>query len=144
MNVSDRHEHFLQERYKHVLEQKRSLNDKTFLLLSVYQSIFALASGGLAYSFMNDFKDHPERKFQAVQALVLAVCGSGLFTIMLLACGLVAWLSYRREQLKIEREIFSVSLVDVKFSDVLKWYETYIILAVAVSVGGFVLFALST
>ena len=131
------------EKYRYVLEQKRSLNDKTFALLSVYQSIFGLACGGLAVIFMGDGVKNSEKKEVAIDALILAVCGVGVLTVLLLVCGIISWKRYKSQQIRIEEAVNGVKISQSSRYDLFRWYETYIIIAVIMSAGLFVAFARS-
>jgi len=126
---------FTLERYKYVLGQKKDLNEKSFKLATVYQAAVILACGA-TYKVVCDARSGVVTAQEGL-AFEWAIFGimtlASLFFALLIAGGLLSWLKYRRDEADIEFAVTGTCRPAPGRSDILRWYETYLIIgAVAV------------
>jgi len=134
-------EAFLLERYKYILEQKRSLNAATFKIVSILQLIVA-AVATANFSIIKAVQSGEIDSDAARLAVLFCFVGS-IFVI--LACllslvgGLASWLKYRRDEAAVEMQVHGAARPAPNFASIFRWYETYIILAAVVGAAGYCL-----
>lgn len=126
------------ERYKYVLQQLHTVNENVYRFLAIYQTIATVLVGAVLTLFVRyrDWHVRPHEARIGVVALLLLVSVVAAFTVLLIIIGMVAWLDYRRE----ECEITDVAVRPgyrrrPDLGNVWRWYETYIIAFIVVSMG---------
>jgi hypothetical protein len=116
------------ERYRYILDRKKSLNENTFKIVSFFQAI-ALVIGTAQFAVV-------DRLSAGSLILNLAKTGSyGLIALMILSSlasviaivgGIANWMDYRREEMAIEIDAGLPPREGPSLRNALRWYETYI------------------
>ncbi|MFE0208159.1 hypothetical protein [Streptomyces sp. NPDC058985] len=131
-----RHE-FALERYRYVLQQIQAVNENAHRFLALYQTLAtALVTAALAL-----FVGYRKWELTAATArggviglLTLATVVAA-FTSTLIVVGALAWLDYRNEECDITDEIVGPDFRKrPRPGNFLRWYETYVVLFILVSV----------
>ncbi|MBD8899023.1 hypothetical protein [Rhodanobacter sp. DHG33] len=125
---------FALERYKYVLEQKKYLNGVSFKIVSIYQAGMALLLGG-CYKIVVATRGGSlscESADLFLRGLFLLFIILTIFSILMISCGILAWLGYRRDESDLESAVGVASKPLPRFRDMFRWYETYILLVVVV------------
>lgn len=125
------------ERYKYILAQKQALNDKTFKIASFYQAFTIIIASG-QFEIVRSFrKGEIDATFSVTSSwclLSISVLVS-IISLAMMIGGICAWRSYGIE----EENLLSSSPSQLKKPSLLyrslSWYETYIILAILLTVG---------
>lgn len=132
-------ESFLIERYKYVLEQKRTLNEKTFKIVSLFQVVIAAIAAG-NYEVIKSTQGGEISSATAILAIHILYGGFLIATIAclsLLVGGIVSWLDYRTDESRIEAYVHGNPKSKIKLTAPLRWYETYIALTMLASIVGY-------
>lgn len=125
---------FLIERYKYILSRKQSLNETTFKVAAIYQVVII----ALAIAQFNIIQMRSAHTITFIESQFYTNCLMIMLTILtfliisLLLGGVFAWLKYRKEESNIEFEAFGQSRGLAKFSNIFRWYETYIAIIVII------------
>ncbi|ENU4084551.1 hypothetical protein ACFH11_000077 [Enterobacter asburiae] len=125
---------FLLERYKYVLQRKQHLNEATFKIAAIFQTVL-LALGIGQYNVVSLWKQKTidivlAKLFtNCILAMLIALTG---LVITLISGGIVAWLKYRADESDIEFKVSGTRRPEVKLKSVLRWYETYFLLIVVI------------
>jgi hypothetical protein len=129
---------FLLEKYKYVLEQKRSLNEATFKILSVYQVVIV----GLVYAQYVILNQLFEKKISKIvaevgsNALLFSSIFLSIFCAMMIAVGIASWIEYKKDEARIESGTDEPGESSIKLKDFFRWYETYFLLLIlAIQIG---------
>lgn len=124
-------ETFLNERYKHILNRKNDLNEKTFKIVSLYQVILF----GFVISFYNIYSNRSLSGLTKYfcNGLVFMLIISTILLILLLIGGILAWLDTRNEESELMKNIFNRRRDKVRISHIFRWYETYIIFSLTLT-----------
>ncbi len=132
-------EQFLLEKYKYVLEQKRSLNETTFKIVSLFQLVIAALAAG-DYEVVKSAQSavlSPATARLAIHVLYGGFLLATLACLCLLIGGIVSWVDYRSEESDIELAVHVVGRAKVRILSSLRWYETYIIVMMLVAAVGY-------
>lgn len=130
--MSDSAGEFLLERYKYILDQKKALNETTFKIAALYQAVIVVLFAG-EFAVVKDFLS------RGVSAEVAKMASWAIFAMNLLLAticltlligGALAWLSYRKEQIEIELYAMKMKRQELKKTNLLRWYETYIAISI--------------
>ena len=134
-------EKFLLERYKYVLEQKRSLNSVSLQIVAIFQAGLILVTTG-AFSLSASVRMHTA-DVRTVRLGLNALCGVLLvvsfFCLLLLFSGISAWSSYKREERDIEARYEIFSSAPLPPGSIWRWFETYIVLGICAVTASFIL-----
>lgn len=125
---------FVLERYKYVLEQKRSLNRNTFLVVSIYQGVLALvvAANYQLWVALTDARVSVEFVSMAANGLLLLLWVVAVFSLSVLVSGVASWLGYRKEESLIEEGYLGTSRPLPRLRNAFRWYETYVAIGIIV------------
>ncbi|MFK3681005.1 hypothetical protein [Pseudomonas sp. NPDC088890] len=126
------------EKYKYVLSQKQALNEATFKIITVYQAlVLALFAGQFAVVMATKDKLPVESGLYASWVLLALFVMISLLVLALLVGGVFSWLSYRQDESELasKYKVAVAAKKPVAWADVLRWYETYLVLFV-VGFGG--------
>jgi hypothetical protein len=134
---SDTERDFSLERYKNILEQINIVNANVYRFLAIYQALAtALVSGGLAL-----FVGYRKWDISATTArsgiigLMWLVTVIALFAILLIITGVLSWLDYRREECEVTDLAVRPGFRKApEVRNFWRWYETYIVIFITVSV----------
>jgi hypothetical protein len=124
-------EKLIEERFRYILRQKEKLNESTFKIASFYQVVFfgLIAGGGYLLEAAKS------EKLDAYQVKSLGFLGAAfgvlvsIICILLITSGVLSWLKYRREEHEIELEVHGSTRPAPTGKDVLRWHETYVVIA---------------
>jgi hypothetical protein len=129
---------FITERYKFVLQQIHVINENLYRFLAIYQTV-ATALIGAQLLLMANYRQWKIRPHTAHLALIgLSSVQSiiGLFILLLIVVGILAWFDYRSEECDLSEWIIGPGFRDrPKKGNWYRWYETYI----GIFVVGFIL-----
>jgi hypothetical protein len=126
---------FLIERYKYVLAQKQELNKTSFKVIGIYQALIVAIAAVDFQIVKESFNKNVSVAACKVGVVILSIASIfiAVMCIALLISGLKSWIKYRSDESEIELSVFGRSRPNPKWRDALRWYETYLILAVAVT-----------
>jgi hypothetical protein len=130
-------DHFALERYKYILQQIHTINENVYRFLAVYQTLaVAIVGGGLAL-----FVGY--RKWQiaasvartGIVGLMWLVTIAAAFAVLLIIMGVLNWWDYRKEECELTDAVVRPGFrKPPRLQNLLRWYETYIVLFIAGSV----------
>jgi hypothetical protein len=134
--VSVRNE-FALERYRYVLQQIHAVNENAHRFLAIYQTLAtALVSAALAlFVGYRKWGLAPATARGGVVGLLTLTTVVAAFTGTLIVVGALAWLDYRNEECDITDEVVGPGFRKrPRPGNFLRWYETYVLLFIVVSV----------
>ncbi|MFJ6605695.1 hypothetical protein [Streptomyces lydicus] len=130
-----RHE-FALERYRYILQQIHAVNENAYRFLAIYQTL-ATALAGAALALFVGYKKWgiaPAEARGGVTGILILATVVATFTAILIIVGLLAWLDYRKEECDITDELVAQGFRErPRVGNILRWYETYIVLFIVVS-----------
>lgn len=122
-------------RYQYLLDQRKNLAENTFKVLATYQALI-LAIGAMQLAISGKAVDGGLESHMiefAVYAVYFLHLFVSLTCVVLLVSGILSWIGYKHEELRIEVELSGEDFVSsngTSYWGFLKWYETYLIAAV--------------
>lgn len=128
---------FALERYRYLLQQIHAVNENAHRFLALYQTLAtALVTAALAlfvgYRKWDLTADTARGGLIGLLTLVTVVAA---FTGTLIVVGALAWIDYRNEECDITDEIVGPGFRKrPRPGNFLRWYETYVVLFILVSV----------
>jgi hypothetical protein len=128
---------FALERYRYVLQQIHTVNENAHRFLAIYQTLAtALVSGALAlFVGYRQWDLAPATARGGVIGLLSLTTVVAAFTSTLIVVGALAWLDYRHEECDITDEVVGPGFRKrPRPGNFLRWYETYVLLFILVSV----------
>jgi uncharacterized membrane protein YidH (DUF202 family) len=134
----DKAQAFEVERYKYLLQQLHTVNENVYRFLGIYQTLATVLVGGALTLFVRYDDWHIDKEIAriGIVALLLLVTVIAAFTVLLIVVGALNWLDYRREECELTDTAVRAGFrrpPDPK--NFWRWYETYIVLFIVVSVG---------
>lgn len=129
---------FAVERYKYILGQIHAVNENVYRFLTIYQALATTIVGGALALFVGyrnwGIPAHIART--GVVGLMCLETVVALFAILLIFVGVLAWLDYRQEECDLTDEIVHPGFRKrPRVGNFFRWYETYIMLFIAVATG---------
>ncbi|WP_031043417.1 hypothetical protein [Streptomyces sp. NRRL F-5650] len=125
------------ERYRYVLQQIQAVNENAHRFLALYQTL----ATGLVTAALALFVGYRKWELAAATArggvigLLTLTTVVAAFTATLIVVGAVAWLDYRHEECDITDEFVGPGFRKrPRPGNYLRWYETYVVLFILVSV----------
>lgn len=128
---------FALERYRYILQQIHAVNENAYRFLALYQTLAtALVSAALAlFIGYRKWGVAPETARGGVIGLLTLATVVAAFTGILIGVGAMNWLDYRNEECDITDEIVGPGFRKrPRPGNFLRWYETYVLLFILVSV----------
>ncbi|MEU4924922.1 hypothetical protein AB0G54_00105 [Streptomyces yokosukanensis] len=128
---------FALERYRYILQQIHAVNENAHRFLALYQTLAtALVSGALALFVGFRKWDIPAATARGgVVGLLTLTTVAAAFTCTLIVVGVLAWLDYRHEECDITDELIGPGFRKrPRPGNFVRWYETYVLLFILVSV----------
>jgi len=128
---------FALERYRYILQQINAVNENAHRFLALYQTLAtALVSAALALSVGYRNWDVPAATARGgVIGLLILATVVAAFTSTLILVGALAWLDFRNEECDITDEVVGPGFRQrPRPGNFLRWYETYVLLFIIVSV----------
>ena len=125
---------FLLERYKYVLLRKQHLNEATFKIAAIYQTVL-LALGIGQYNVISLWKqktlnnDLAHLFTNCIFAMLIILT---MLILILILGGIFSWLKYKSDESDIEFKVSGTRRPDVTFKSIFRWYETYLALIVII------------
>ncbi len=126
------------ERYKYILQQLHTLNENVYKFLALYQTLATtLVGAGLAlFVGYQGWGIDVRTARLAIVALLWLVTLVAAFTMLLIVVGVLNWIDYRREECELADEIVYPGFRrPPRIGNFVRWYETYILLFIASSIG---------
>lgn len=135
-------EEFLLERYKFILQQKQALNKTTFQLVTFFQSGLGLILSahyvlGVAIAEKKIGVGWGALALGGVRWLLVVL---SVFSILMILSGMASWIGYRKDEADIEGSFLAVARPLPSMKNLLRWYETYVLLAMCAATLGYFLF----
>ncbi|MFF4505507.1 hypothetical protein [Streptomyces sp. NPDC001401] len=128
---------FALERYRYILQQIHAVNENAHRFLALYQTLAtALVSAALLlFVGYRKWDLAPTTARGGVIGLLILVTVVAAFTSTLIVVGAMTWLDYRNEECDITDEVVGPGFRKrPRPGNFLRWYETYVLLFVLVSV----------
>lgn len=128
---------FALERYRYILQQIHAVNENAHRFLAIYQTLATTLVGAALALFVGYRKwgVAPATARGGVIGLLILATVVAAFTIMLIVVGTLAWLDYRNEECDITDEMVGAGFRKrPRPGNFFRWYETYVLLFIAVSV----------
>lgn len=131
-NISDA---LLVERYKYILDQKKSFFSATFKILTLYQAVL-LAVSALQFRIIEKFLDG------SVDASLAAISTWSIYwmhSILAFTCiaslvsGIISWLRYKKDEYEIEKQFSIEEKVPTggrSYLKALSWFESWIMVGI--------------
>ncbi|MFJ8928032.1 MULTISPECIES: hypothetical protein [unclassified Streptomyces] len=128
---------FALERYRYILQQIHAANENVYRFLAIYQTL-ATALVGAAIALFVGYRKWdvaPSTARSGVISLLVLTTVVAFFTCMLIVVGALAWLDYRNEECDITDEFVGHGFrARPRSGNLLRWYETYVLLFILASV----------
>ncbi|MEV8057217.1 hypothetical protein AB0P37_11970 [Streptomyces antimycoticus] len=128
---------FVLERYRYILQQIHAVNENAYRFLAIYQTIAtALISAALAlFVGYRKWGVSSDTARGGVIGLLTLTSMVAAFTATLIVVGVFAWLDYRNEECEITDEMIRIGFRKrPNPRNFYRWYETYVLLFILVSV----------
>ncbi|MFD8272384.1 hypothetical protein [Streptomyces flaveolus] len=128
---------FALERYRYILQQIHAVNENAYRFLAIYQALATTLVGAALALFVGyrRWQVGPATARDGVVGLLILATVVAAFTVMLIVVGALAWLDYRNEECDITDEMVRPGFRKRPIAkNLLRWYETYMVLFIAVSV----------
>lgn len=128
---------FALERYRYILQQIQAVNENAHRFLAIYQTLATTLVGAALALFVGYRKwgVAPDTARSGVIGLLVLTTMVAAFTATLIVVGALAWLDYRNEECDITDEMVGPSFRKrPRPGNLLRWYETYVLLFIIVSV----------
>lgn len=128
---------FALERYKYILQQIHTVNENLYRFLAIYQTLATALVGAALALFVGYRKwglDADTARGGVVGLLVLTTVVAA-FTSTLIIVGAIAWLDYRNEECDVTDDAVGPGFrTRPRKGNLLRWYETYVLLFILASV----------
>ncbi|WP_244299168.1 hypothetical protein [Streptomyces viridochromogenes] len=128
---------FAIERYRYILQQIHAVNENAYRFLAIYQALATSLVGAALALFVGyrKWQVTPSTARDGVIGLLILATVVAAFTVLLIVVGALAWLDYRNEECDITDEMVRPGFRKRPITrNLLRWYETYMVLFIAVSV----------
>ncbi|GAA2334318.1 hypothetical protein Scani_59190 [Streptomyces caniferus] len=134
--VSVERNEFALERYRYILQQIHAVNENAYRFLAIYQTLATTLVGAALTLFVGyrKWEVTPATARGGVIGILILVTMAAAFTVMLIVVGAVAWLDYRNEECDVTDEMVGPGFRKrPRPGNLLRWYETYVLLFIIVS-----------
>jgi hypothetical protein len=128
---------FALERYRYILQQIQAVNENAHRFLAIYQTLATALVGAALALFVGyrKWEVAPDAARSGVIGLLVLTTMVAAFTATLITVGAIAWLDYRNEECDITDEMVGLDFRKrPRPGNLLRWYETYVILFIIFSV----------
>ena len=134
--VTTQRNEFALERYRYILQQVHAVNENAYRFLAIYQTLVTSLVGAALALFVGYRKwgvDADTARGGVIGLLILATVIAA-FTMTLIVVGVATWIDYRGEECDITDEIVRPGFRErPNPRNFFRWYETYFILFIIVS-----------
>lgn len=128
---------FALERYRYILQQIHTVNENLYRFLAIYQALATTLVGAALALFVGYRKwgISASTARGGVIGLLSLVSIVAAFTAMLIVVGMLTWLDYRNEECDLTDEAVRPGFrARPRTGNVLRWYESYVLLFILLSV----------
>jgi hypothetical protein len=125
------------ERYRYILQQIHTVNENLYRFLAVYQTLATTLTGAALALFVGYRKWGLSASTArgGVIGLLSLVTIVAAFTAMMIVVGMLTWLDYRNEECDLTDEAVRPGFrARPRTGNVLRWYESYVLAFIFVSV----------
>jgi ABC-type dipeptide/oligopeptide/nickel transport system permease component len=136
---------FALERYRYILQQIHTVNENLYRFLALYQTLATTLVGGALALFVGyrRWGLSASTARNGVIGLLSLTTVVAAFTAMLIVVGMLNWLDYRNEECDLTDEAVRPGFrTRPRTGNILRWYESYVLLFILLSVIAMWLFAL--
>jgi ABC-type dipeptide/oligopeptide/nickel transport system permease component len=125
------------ERYKYILQQIHTVNENLYRFLAIYQTLVTALVGAALALFVGYRGWHiapATARVGLVGLLTLTTVVAG-FTVILIVVGILTWFDYRTEECALtDKTVYPGFREPPKFGNFFRWYETYVLAFIIVSI----------
>lgn len=128
---------FALERYRYILQQIHTVNENLHRFLAIYQTLATSLVAGVLALFVGYRKwgIAPHTARGGVIGLLVLTTMVAAFTATLVVVGALAWLDYRNEECDLTDAIVAPGFRKrPRTGNLLRWYESYVLAFIVVSV----------
>jgi hypothetical protein len=125
------------ERYRYLQQQLHTVNENVYRFLTIYQTLATtLVAGALAlWVGYRRWGIEPALARHGVVGILVLTSVVAAFTVLLIFVGILNWLDYRREECRLTDEVVYPGFrLPPRTSNLLRWYETWVLLFIVASV----------
>jgi lysylphosphatidylglycerol synthetase-like protein (DUF2156 family) len=125
------------ERYKYILQQIHTSNENIYRFLAIYQALTTALVGAALALFVGYRGWHIAASVARTGVIGLLVLTTvvATFTVILILVGILAWLDYRNEECDlVDREVELGFRARPRTGNFFRWYETYVMAFIVVSI----------
>lgn len=125
------------ERYKYILQQIHTSNENIYRFLAIYQGLTTALVGAALALFVGYRGWHIAASVARAGVIGLLVLTTvvATFTVILILVGILAWLDYRNEECDLtDREVEPGFRARPRTGNFFRWYETYVMAFIIVSI----------
>ncbi|MEU8264694.1 hypothetical protein AB0C02_29255 [Micromonospora sp. NPDC048999] len=126
------------ERYRYILQQIHAANENVLRFLGIYQALATTLVGAALALFVGhqNWGIPPATARAGILALLWLVTVVAAFTVLLVIVGVLTWLDYRNEECQLLSDVLDPTFrAPPNLRNFYRWYETYIIAFIVVTVG---------
>ncbi|MFG1866749.1 hypothetical protein [Micromonospora arborensis] len=127
------------ERYRYILRQIEDANQNTYRFLALYQAIVTSLATACVALFLGyrSWGIQPGFARAGLLALMFLLSLVAAFAVVLIVTGMFTWVDYRREECELVNLVAGEGFrAPPRWRNFLRWYETWIIGFVIVSLMG--------
>lgn len=136
--VSTPEEEFALERYKYILKQIHTSNENVYRFLALYQTLaVAIVGGGVAlFVGYRNWNIAVSVAQTGIIGLMWLLTFVGAFAVLLIFMCIFNWWHYRKEECELTDAVVRPGFrKPPQMGNLFRWYETYIVLFIAGSIG---------
>lgn len=126
------------ERYRFILQQINAINENVYRFLAIYQTLITALAGAEIALFLGykRWSLTPHLASDGVLALLVLQSSVACFTALMIIVGILSWFDYRNEECDLADRLVEAGFRSrPRKSNFYRWYETYIVIFIMVSVG---------
>lgn len=125
------------ERYKYILQQIHTVNENLYRFLAIYQALATTLAGAALALYVGYRGWHIAASTARLGIIGLFVLATvvAAFTITLIVVGVLTWIDYRNEECDLTDKAAYINFrARPKIHNVFRWYETYVVAFIIVSI----------
>jgi len=127
------------ERYRYILRRLHAVNENVHRFLAIFQTLATVLAGAMLALVVGHrgWGIAPDTARAGVLGFMGLITLVALFTVLIVAVGVLAWMDYRREECELTDDVVGPGFrKPPRWRHLLRWYETYVVLFVVASVTG--------
>jgi hypothetical protein len=125
-------------RYEHILRQVQSVDENVFRFLAIYQTLISALVAAQVLLFINHHRwaISPSTTRIGLAGILVLETVVAIFAGLMIIIGILSWLDYRSEECDISEVVLGFSFRKRPSpSNWYRWYETYIVVFIFLSLG---------